>query len=179
MIEKVWVVTSGYVHFNSTLTQGARLSAESAETFAAECRAHIARVSNLRTPWQGGERSRYDAHDKKTWENDGHYVCIEAIDVQEPTDTTLQTLQAYDLLKRFLTHEPTCAHTVKYGAGPDDTCTCGLVAALTSILNAPAQKPAPPAPVCAKCRQPEAHPFHAPKGLFGRELETHVFVAES
>jgi len=29
---------------------------------------------------------------------------------------------------------------------------------------------------CARCRQPKDHPFHAPKGLFGRGLETHEYV---
>ena len=28
---------------------------------------------------------------------------------------------------------------------------------------------------CKRCKQPKAHPFHAPKGLFGREMETHEY----
>jgi hypothetical protein len=28
---------------------------------------------------------------------------------------------------------------------------------------------------CAVCGQPRHHPFHAPRGIFGRELETHDF----
>jgi hypothetical protein len=36
----------------------------------------------------------------------------------------------------------------------------------------------PTGPRCARCKQQRDHPFHAPIGIFGREMETHVFVAE-
>lgn len=28
---------------------------------------------------------------------------------------------------------------------------------------------------CKRCKQPQAHPFHAPRGIFGREMKTHEY----
>jgi hypothetical protein len=40
-------------------------------------------------------------------------------------------------------------------------------------LRSPTVKPSEP--TCAACGQPEAHAFHAPRSLFGREMITHEF----
>jgi hypothetical protein len=77
----IWLITSGSTDHDDVTTQGACLTLEKAESFAATVRMHISRTFNFRNSWVPPKAVRSSS--KETWYAGHYYVRIEEVEVVE------------------------------------------------------------------------------------------------